>query len=230
MIKIKPEAVVLISGGMDSALTAAIASIKYNLNFLHVNYGQKTQMRELKAFKDVADHYNVKNKLVADISYLKSIGGSSLTDNKMKIKKADLKSKVIPSSYVPFRNANILSIAVSWAEVINATRIFIGAVEEDSSGYPDCRKDFFDAYNKMISKGSKAGSKIKVMTPIINLTKKEIVERSIRLNSPLHLTWSCYKENQISCGECDSCALRLRGFQSAGITDPLKYKTMINYS
>lgn len=230
MTKIKREAVVLISGGMDSALTAAIAGLKYDLNFLHVNYGQKTQKRELKAFKDVSDFFKVKNRLIADISYLKSIGGSSLTDMKLKIDKADLRNRNIPTSYVPFRNANILSIAVSWAEVINASRIFIGAVEEDSSGYPDCRKDFFEAFNKMISKGSKAGSKIKVVTPIINLSKKEIVEKSIALKSPLHLTWSCYKENKISCGECDSCALRLRGFQSAGIPDPLKYKTLINYS
>ncbi|MFZ1322907.1 MAG: 7-cyano-7-deazaguanine synthase QueC [Ignavibacteria bacterium] len=230
MIKIKPDAVVLVSGGMDSALTAAIAGLKYNLNFLHVNYGQKTQRRELKAFNDVSDYFKVKNRLIADISYLKSIGGSSLTDIKLKIDKADLKNRNIPTSYVPFRNANILSIAVSWAEVIKASRIFIGAVEDDSSGYPDCRKDFFEAFNKMISKGSKAGSKIKVVTPIINLTKKEIVEKSIRLESPLHLTWSCYKENKISCGECDSCALRLRGFQSAGIKDPLNYKKIISYN
>ncbi len=223
------KAIVLVSGGMDSALTACIADRDYNLYFLHVNYGQKTQSRELRAFNDLAAFYKVKGKLVVDISHLKDIGGSSLTDEKVKIARADLKSMKIPSSYVPFRNANILSIAVSWAEVIKAERIFIGAVEEDSSGYPDCRKEFFKAYNKMISKGTKPDLKIKVETPIINLSKKEIVIRSMELNSPLNLTWSCYKENKIACGTCDSCALRLRGFQQSGYQDPVKYKRIINY-
>ena len=223
------KAIVLVSGGMDSALTAGIADRDYDLYFLHVNYGQKTQSRELKAFNDLAAYYKVKGKLVVDISHLKDIGGSSLTDENVKISRADLKSKKIPSSYVPFRNANILSIAVSWAEVIKAERIFIGAVEEDSSGYPDCRKDFFNAYNKMISKGTKPDLNIKVETPIIDLSKKEIVIKSMKLNSPLHLTWSCYKENYIACGLCDSCALRLRGFQQAGIPDPLSYKRLIKY-
>ena len=223
------KAIVLVSGGMDSALTAGIADRDYDLYFLHVNYGQKTQSRELKAFNDLAAYYKVKGKLVVDISHLKDIGGSSLTDENVKISRANLKSKKIPSSYVPFRNANILSIAVSWAEVIKAERIFIGAVEEDSSGYPDCRKDFFNAYNKMISKGTKPDLNIKVETPIIDLTKKDIVIKSMKLNSPLHLTWSCYKENYIACGICDSCALRLRGFQQAGIPDPLSYKRLIKY-
>ncbi|MBK9334496.1 MAG: 7-cyano-7-deazaguanine synthase QueC [Ignavibacteria bacterium] len=226
----KPEAVVLVSGGMDSALTAAIADKKYNLNFLHVNYGQKTEMRELRAFNDISDYYHVKNRLIADISYLGKIGGSSLTDSKLKISKADLKNKNIPTSYVPFRNANILSIAVSWAEILNAGKIFIGAVEEDSSGYPDCRKDFFKAFNNMIRKGSKDGSGIRIVTPIINLSKKEIVIKSVKTGSPLHLTWSCYKNNEIACGECDSCALRLRGFQSAGVEDPVNYKKIISYN
>ena len=224
------NAIVLVSGGMDSALTAGIAAQKYNLFFLHVNYGQRTQTRELKAFNDIAEYYKVKHKLIVDISHLKDIGGSSLTDEKVKISKADLKSKKIPSSYVPFRNADILSIAVSWAEVIKAERIFIGAVEEDSSGYPDCRKEFFDAYNKMILKGTKPGIKIKVETPIISLSKKEIVLNSVKLNAPLHLTWSCYKENNTACGVCDSCALRLRGFQKAGLADPVRYKKIINYN
>lgn len=224
-------AVVLVSGGMDSALTAAITNLKYNMAFLHVNYGQRTEKRELKAFNDIARYYGVKKKLIVDISYLKEIGGSALTDTKILVKKANLKKKQtsIPQTYVPFRNANILSIAVSWAEIIKAHKIFIGAVEEDSSGYPDCRKSFFSAFNKMIEQGTKPGSKIKIETPLINLSKKEIVKRSVNLKSPLHLTWSCYKNDKIACGECESCALRLRGFQQAGIEDPIPYKKVINY-
>ena len=226
----KNSAIVLVSGGMDSALTAAIAFRKYNLAFLHINYGQKTEKRELKAFHDIADYYGVKIRLVVDIEHLKKIGGSSLTDPNIKISRPNLKSKKIPTSYVPFRNANILSIAVSWAEVIKAEKIFIGAVEEDSSGYPDCRKKFFKSFNKMIKLGTKPGTNIEIATPVIGFTKKEIVEKSFKLGSPIHLSWSCYKSNTIACGMCDSCALRLRGFRQAGKTDPIKYKKIINLS
>jgi 7-cyano-7-deazaguanine synthase len=228
-------AVVLVSGGMDSALTAAYAYKRYDLAFLHVNYGQRTEKRELKAFNDIAKYYNVTKKLVVDISYLKEIGGSSLTDKSIEVTKFLTSSKKgsskkeIPSSYVPFRNANILCIAVSWAEVLGAKRIYIGAVEEDSSGYPDCRKEFFDAFNKMAAKGTKPGSGIKVETPIIRLSKKDIVLHSVKYNSPVWLTWSCYKNSEIACGECDSCALRLRGFQQAGVQDPIPYRKIINY-
>jgi 7-cyano-7-deazaguanine synthase len=229
MINKKKTAIVLVSGGMDSALTAAFAFKKYNLAFLHVNYGQKTEKRELKAFNDIAKYYGVKQKLTVDVSHLKKIGGSSLTDSKIKITKADLKTKKVPTSYVPFRNANILAIATSWAEVIKAEKIFIGAVEEDSSGYPDCRKKFFDSYNKMIKLGTKPGLKIEIVTPIIGFNKKEIVLKSFKLKSPIHLTWSCYKNNGTACGVCDSCALRLRGFQQAGKKDPVSYKVIKNY-
>ncbi len=229
MIRKNKTAIVLVSGGMDSALTAAFAYKKYNLAFLHVNYGQKTEKRELKAFKDIADYYNVKERLIVDIGYLKKIGGSSLTDDKIKIPKANIKSKKIPSSYVPFRNANILAIATSWAEVIKAEKIYIGAVEEDSSGYPDCRKKFFDSFNKMIKLGTRPETKIEIITPIIGFNKMEIVLKSLELKSPLHLTWSCYKSNDIACGICDSCALRLRGFQLAGMKDPISYKVIKNY-
>lgn len=221
----KEIAVVLVSGGMDSALTAAYANRDFDTAFLHVNYGQRTQERELKAFNDLAGYYGAGNKLIVDISHLKDIGGSSLTDNNINITAPNLDSKEIPTSYVPFRNANILSIAVSWAEVIGAHKIYIGAVEEDSSGYPDCRREFFDAFNKMVEKGTKPGSEIIVETPIIGLTKKDIVLKSVEMNVPLHLTWSCYKENDEACGECDSCALRLRGFKLAGIQDPIKYSS-----
>jgi len=218
------KAVVLVSGGMDSALTTAIADRSHELYLLHVNYGQRTQKKELKAFNNIAEYYGTKNKLVVDISHLKDIGGSSLTDSRIKVTNANLNTKEIPSSYVPFRNANILSIAVSWAEVIKAKKIFIGAVEEDSSGYPDCRKDFFKAFNKMILKGTKPDLKIKVETPIIDLSKKDIVLKSTEIDAPIHLTWSCYRNNELACGECDSCALRLRGFRLAGLIDPIKYK------
>lgn len=225
----KHKAVVLVSGGMDSALTAAFAFKKYIPAFLHINYGQRTEKRELKAFNDIADFYKVKERLVVDISHLKQIGGSSLTDKKIKVSKANLKSKNVPTSYVPFRNANILAVAASWAEVIGAVRIFIGAVEEDSSGYPDCRRVFYDAFEKSINLGTKPGTKIKIETPIIGFTKKQIVEYSYKMNSPLHLTWSCYKTGAKACGECDSCALRLRGFRQAGKKDPIAYRKILNY-
>lgn len=225
----KKKAIVLVSGGMDSALTAAFAFKKYELAFLHLNYGQLTQKRELKAFNDIADYYGVKHRLVESIKYLSDIGGSALTDKKIKVEKANLKNKKIPSTYVPFRNANLLSIAVSWAEVIGAERIYIGAVEEDSSGYPDCRKSFYDAFNEVIKIGTKNNSKIKIVTPIIKYSKDDIVKLSVKMESPLHLTWSCYKSNTLACGECDSCALRLRGFQKAGYEDPVKYKKIILY-
>jgi 7-cyano-7-deazaguanine synthase len=215
---------------MDSALTAAYAIQKFEPAFLHINYGQRSEKRELKAFNDIASYYAVKKRIVADVSFLKNIGGSSLTDWNIDVSKPDLDSQEIPTSYVPFRNANILSIAVSWAEVIQVESIFIGAVEEDSSGYPDCRKVFFEVFEKMVTIGTKPETKIKIETPIINLSKKDIVLQSIKLRSPLHLTWSCYKDNEVACGECDSCAFRLRGFKLAGIEDPIEYKKIISYN
>lgn len=222
-------AVIAVSGGMDSCVTAAIANSNYELAFAHINYGQRTETRELKAFNDIADFYTVKHKLVIDFTHLTKIGGSSLTDKNIEVSKADLNNKEIPTSYVPFRNANILSSCVSWAEVLNAHAIFIGAVYEDSSGYPDCRPDFFAAYEKMIELGTKTETQIKIFTPIINLSKAEIVKKGIELNAPLNLTWSCYQNEDEACGVCDSCALRLRGFQQAGIDDPILYKIKPKY-
>lgn len=219
----KPESIVLVSGGMDSLVTAAIAHLQYNIAFLHLNYGHRTEKRELRAFNDIADYYKVKQKLVANVEYLSQIGGSSLTDNKIEVRKNDLNYKGIPTSYVPFRNANILSIAVSWAEVIGASKIFIGAVEEDSSGYPDCREIFYGAFNRVIEFGTKPETNIKIETPIIHLKKFEIVKKGAELGAPFELSWSCYKNEDKACGECDSCALRLRGFQLAGIADPIQY-------
>ena len=220
----KNIAVAALSGGMDSCVTAAIARQNFELALLHINYGQRTEKRELQAFNDIADFYNVKKRLIIDYSHLAEIGGSSLTDYNKEVTRADLANKNIPSSYVPFRNANILSACTSWAEVIKAERIYIGAVYEDSSGYPDCRPEFFKAFEEVINIGTKPDTNIKIKTPLINFSKSEIVKKGIELGAPLHLTWSCYKNEDEACGECDSCALRLRGFQQAGIEDPIKYK------
>jgi 7-cyano-7-deazaguanine synthase len=225
MVIKKEIAVVAVSGGMDSCVTAAIANEKFEPAFVHINYGQKTEKRELKSFNDIADFYKVDKRLIIDFTHLSVIGGSSLTDKNIEVTKANLDNKEVPSSYVPFRNANILSVCTSWAEVLNASRIFIGAVYEDSSGYPDCRPSFFSAFEKMIDAGTRPGTKIKIETPIINLSKAEIVKKGIGLNVPLELTWSCYQNEDEACGECDSCALRLRGFQEAGFEDPIPYKT-----
>lgn len=216
------KAIILVSGGLDSCVTAACAQeAGFNLAFLHLNYGQKTEARELKAFKDIVDHYSVSEVLSVSMSHLVKIGGSCLTDTSIDVPKANLDNLDIPISYVPFRNANMISVAVSWAEVIKASHIFIGAVEEDSSGYPDCRRDFFDAFEKMIVEGTRPETDIKLETPLIHLDKSQIISKGKVLNAPMHLTWSCYQSEKIPCGECDSCALRARGFEKAGIIDPI---------
>ena len=216
------KAIVLVSGGMDSCVTTSIASKYFSkLALLHAKYGQLTEKRELQAFRDIKKFYSVKESLIIDMSHFNKIGGSSLTDSNIPVDKADLNNKKIPSSYVPFRNANILSSAVSWAEVINAKSIFIGAVEEDSSGYPDCRRSFFDAFESAIKQGTKDDTKIKIETPLIHLSKKDIVLKGIELGAPLHLSWSCYKNEEMPCQNCDSCALRERGFKNAKIKDPI---------
>ncbi|MBI5730449.1 MAG: 7-cyano-7-deazaguanine synthase QueC [Ignavibacteriales bacterium] len=222
-------AVVAVSGGMDSCVTAAIANQTYKLALIHINYGQRTEERELKAFHDVADYYKAEKKLVIDFGHFTKIGGSSLTDKSIKVSKADLEKKKIPSSYVPFRNANILSACVSWAEVIGAEAVFIGAVYEDASGYPDCRPQFFEAFEKMVDLGTKPETKIKIETPIIHFSKADIVKKGIELKAPLNLTWSCYQNEDEACGVCDSCAFRLRGFQQAGVEDQIPYKVKPKY-
>lgn len=219
------KAIVLVSGGMDSCLTAAIAAAENDeLAFLHVSYGQRTEARERKAFNDIADHYGVVKRMDVSIEYLAKIGGSSLTDENIAVTEADLESNEIPTSYVPFRNANMLAIGTSWAEVIGANAIYIGAVAEDSSGYPDCRPEFYQAFQHTINTGTKPGTHTQIRTPIIELSKVEIVKKGIELNAPLHLTWSCYRNEELACGTCDSCALRLRGFAQAGVIDPIPYR------
>ncbi len=222
-------AVVAVSGGLDSCVTAAIANEEYDLAMAHINYGQRTQERELKAFNDIADHYNASKRIIIDFNHLSKIGGSSLTDESMMVTEANLETKEIPTSYVPFRNANILTACVSWAEVIEAEAVFIGAVFEDSSGYPDCRPEFFNAFNKVIELGTKPKTKISINTPIIHMEKSEIIKEGIKLNAPLNLTWSCYQNEGEACGVCDSCALRLRGFQQTGLEDSILYKIKPKY-
>jgi len=217
-------AVCLVSGGMDSCVTAAIANNENDeLAFLHVSYGQRTESRERESFERIADHYRVKARLVVSLEQLAKIGGSSLTDINIAVATPNLSTQGIPSSYVPFRNAHLLSAAVSWSEVIGANRIYIGAVEEDSSGYPDCRPVFYDAFQRVIDLGTRPETHIQIHTPVINLKKSQIVQRGIALNAPLALTWSCYQESERACGNCDSCALRLRAFREAGVPDPIPY-------
>ncbi len=234
------KSIVLLSGGMDSTLSATIArrdsaqNERSSVAALHLNYRHRTERRELKAFEDVCNGARNLERLVVDIEFLRTIGGSSLTDPSMDVTKANLASVGIPSSYVSFRNGNIpcglLAVAASWAEVIGANAIYIGAVEEDSSGYPDCRRIFFDAFERTIELGTKPGSNIRILTPVIHLHKREIVQESVRLSAPIEATWSCYQSEDIACGVCDSCALRLRGFAEAGIADPISYKVRPQYA
>ncbi len=217
-------AICLVSGGMDSCVTAALAHRDATqVAFLHISYGQRTEAREREAFEKLADHYGVEQRLVVSLAHLAQIGGSSLTDGEIAVTPANLQSHLIPSSYVPFRNAHLLSIAVSWAEVIGGGYIYIGAVAEDSSGYPDCRPEFYEAFQLAIDLGTKPSSTIKIRTPVIDMKKSQIVSLGQELKAPLELTWSCYARSDRACGECDSCALRLRAFREAGITDPIPY-------
>jgi 7-cyano-7-deazaguanine synthase len=214
------------SGGMDSLVCAGLAvEKKHHLSFLHMNYGQKTSARERKSFDDIADFYHIKtaDRKIIDMTFLSQIGGSSLTDNSISVKTYQGDSNVIPDSYVPFRNSIILSLAVSWAEVVGATKLYIGANHEDSPGYPDCRPSYYEAFNKVIKEGTKA-SNIEIMTPVISMKKRDIVLKGQELKVPFALSWSCYKSSDKACGQCDSCALRLRGFKEAGINDPIDYQ------
>ena len=223
--KINMKAVVLLSGGMDSLVTTAMAHEKgFELAAMHVNYGQRTWQRELESFRSICNHYHIEQCLEVNADFLARIGGSSLTDFSMPVGGADLHGSSIPTSYVPFRNAGFLSMAVSWSEVIGASKIFIGAVEEDSSGYPDCRKVFYDAFNTVIALGTKPETDIEILTPLIEMQKSEIVRKGIELGVPFELSWSCYKSEGKACGLCDSCVRRLRAFSHAGLRDPIDYE------
>jgi 7-cyano-7-deazaguanine synthase len=223
----KDRAIVLASGGLDSAVCLAEAVREFTVALLHINYGQRTEARELQAFHDLADHYGVAaaDRLVVDISYLKAIGGSSLVDESMEVETGmPAEGQQVPSTYVPFRNAHILCVGMSWAEVMGAKALFIGAVEEDGSGYPDCRQEFYDKFAAAADAGTRPETKVAIRTPLITMNKAAIVKRGLQLEAPLHLTWSCYTDSEAACGVCESCRLRLRGFEQAGATDPIPYR------
>jgi 7-cyano-7-deazaguanine synthase len=230
------KAVVLLSGGMDSCVCAAIAREKHgaeNIALLHAGYEQRTQRRERRAFEEIADFYSVRQRLVVQLDHFRTIGGSALTDERIAVPENALSASgphggAIPVTYVPFRNAHFLSVAVSWAEVIGAGAIYIGAVAEDSSGYPDCRPEYYRVFQELIHEGTRPETQIELVTPVIRMKKNEIIRRGLDLGAPLHLTWSCYQEEEAACGVCDSCVLRLRAFAEAGTTDPIVYRRAVS--
>jgi 7-cyano-7-deazaguanine synthase len=218
----KSRAIILLSGGMDSCVCAALAARDLPAAALHISYGQRTEARERESFSKICDRLKIQQRLVVRNEALKLIGGSALTDESIVVPESHAIGRDIPVTYVPFRNAHFLSAAVSWAEVLGASKIYIGAVEQDSSGYPDCRPEYYRAFNQVIKAGTKEGA-IEVVTPLIGKRKHEIVQLGLELNAPFDLTWSCYSREDRACGVCDSCVLRLRAFQEAGATDPLPY-------
>ncbi len=220
----KSFGVVLLSGGLDSCVVAAVARQECErLAFLHIKYGQKTERREEKAFRDLCEHFKPNYSLVVEVPFFKKVGGSALTDDSIEVPEREPEPSSIPETYVPFRNAHFLCVATSWAELLGADRIYIGANQVDFSGYPDCRRSFFDAFEKAIEEGTKPETHIKIVTPLIDLTKAEIVKLGARLSAPFHLTWSCYKREDVACGRCESCRLRLKAFEEAGLKDPIPY-------
>lgn len=229
------KAVVLLSGGMDSCACVAIAREEHgvaNMALLHAGYGQLTQDRERRAFTEIADFYGVQQRLIVQLDHFRAIGGSALTDKSIAVPENQFRTGGshggdIPVTYVPFRNAHFLSVAVSWAEAIGAGAIYIGAVAEDSSGYPDCRPEYYRAFQNVIREGTRPETQIEIITPVITLKKSEIIRRATELDAPLYLTWSCYQSEDVACGACDSCLLRLKAFAEAGITDPVPYRSRV---
>jgi 7-cyano-7-deazaguanine synthase len=220
-----PKAVISLSGGMDSCVCAALAARDYDAYAIHFSYGQRTEAKELESAQAVANMLGFKDFLHLKIDLFRRIGGSALTDASIAVPEVSENGQIgaeIPVTYVPFRNAHFLSAAVSWAEVLGAKKIFIGAVEQDSSGYPDCRPAYYEAFQQLIRMGTKDAD-IEVATPLIHMRKKEIVALGLELSAPLHLTWSCYSGEEVACGVCESCVLRLRAFEEAGATDRIPY-------
>lgn len=218
------------SGGLDSCVTAALARQEHDLFALHACYGQRTQAREREAFEAQAAFFAAREQRVIDLGYLGRLGGSSLTDPSLEVPEGDLERESIPTTYVPFRNAHFIAAGVSWAEVLGVGRIFIGAVEEDSSGYPDCRPAYYEAVNRLIEVGTRPETHIRVETPLIRMRKAGIVRMGLDLGAPLALTWSCYRSLEAACGQCDSCLLRLRAFEEAGAGDPIRYANRPRYA
>jgi len=218
----KSRAVVLLSGGMDSCVCLALAARDHEAAAVHVSYGQRTQERERRSFLAICERLNIAHKLLVRNEALRAIGGSALTDKTIAVPRAEDVGHSIPVTYVPFRNAHFLAVAVSWAEVLGAEKVYIGAVEPDSSGYPDCRPAYYKAFNEIVKAGTKEG-RIQVVTPLIAMRKAEIVRLGLELGAPFDLTWSCYSREDQACGVCDSCALRLRAFAAAGAEDPISY-------
>jgi len=218
----KSRAIVLLSGGMDSCVCAALAVRDHDAAAVHVSYGQRTEERERNSFLAICRRLNIHDKLVVRNDALRAIGGSALTDEQIDVPSSEEIGHGVPVTYVPFRNAHFLSVAVSWAEVLGAERIYIGAVEPDSSGYPDCRPAYYEAFNQVVKTGTKEG-RIEIVTPLIAMRKAEIVRLGLELGAPFDLTWSCYSREDRACGVCDSCKLRLRAFEAAGAEDPIPY-------
>jgi 7-cyano-7-deazaguanine synthase len=216
------NSIVLLSGGMDSCVCAALAVRGHQTAALHVSYGQRTEERERQAFLAICDRLGIHQRLRVRNQALRAIGGSALTDPEIEVPEPHSAGSEIPVTYVPFRNAHFLSVAVSWAEVLGAETIYIGAVEQDSSGYPDCRPTYYKAFNEVIKTGTRKG-RIQIVTPLIGMRKAEIVRIGLELNAPFDLTWSCYSREDSACGACDSCVLRLRAFHEAGAADPIPY-------
>jgi len=222
MVESRQRAVVLLSGGMDSCVCATLAAREYQTAAVHISYGQRTEEREKRAFLGICDRLGIHDRLLVRNDALRAIGGSALTDTNIKVPEALEIGREVPVTYVPFRNAHFLAVAVSWAEVLGAEKIYIGAVEQDSSGYPDCRPEYYRAFNEVVRTGTKDG-KIEIVTPLIGLRKSQIVTRGLELGAPLDLTWSCYSREDRACGVCDSCVLRLRAFRDARAEDPIPY-------
>ena len=222
----KQRAVVLLSGGMDSCLCAALASRNYAAAAVHISYGQRTEQRERLAFDQICERLGISDRLVVRNEALRAVGGSALTDSRIAVPEAAEIGREVPVTYVPFRNAHLLAVAVSWAEVLGAEKIYIGAVEQDSSGYPDCRPAYYRAYNEVIKAGTKEG-RIEIVTPLIGMRKSEIVRLGLELNAPFDLTWSCYSREDSACGVCDSCVLRLQAFHQVGAADPIPYAELV---
>jgi len=218
----KSRAVVLLSGGMDSCVCAALAARDHDAAAVHVSYGQRTEERERNSFLKICERLKIRDKLLVRNEALRAIGGSALTDSSIAVPAAEGLGHGVPVTYVPFRNAHFLAVAVSWAEVLGASKVYIGAVEPDSSGYPDCRPAYYEAFNRVVKMGTKDGN-IEIVTPLIAMRKAEIIRLGLELNVPFDLTWSCYSREDRACGVCDSCALRLRAFEAAGARDPIPY-------